>query len=424
MSYRTTKSPDGSVTLHDVEVFAEFAHPKGFEFDREWIESAVAKLQAKEAEGYLPPIHVLHHEGMNEVEQAGFFRVTGTRMLTLDGREVLGVIADLTITNPSAADRIQARQLPYRSVEILDVNNPFLDTLALLDHQPPALKFPMLGMEGFGAQFAEFTFHRHRVAEQAAKGFEVLASGQGGSASRILFRASPMENNDDDKKPAQMAEGDEGEGGGVSVKDVCAAIKSGDISVADFEEIQKAMAERAAPEADDDDDDEPEQMMAGPDTPKEMQMSDPASQADPKMAARVFELEAKLAAREAQDQRRVDVAKAVTRLTGRAGIGADAEAKFSAYHEEHGPKAFAGFVDQLASTLPMEMFGDQEAAARFSSQSQGRSAEVMAYENPAEQDMAAQFAAQYDELCQMGARPSQDKARFIKINMRRHAAAN
>ena len=424
MTYKTTKNADGSVTLHDVEVFAEFAHPKGFEFDREWIESAVAKLKAKESEGYLPPIHVLHHEGMNEVEQAGFFRVTGTRMLTLDGKRVLGVIADLTITNPSAAERIQARQLPYRSVEILDVDNPFLDTLALLDHQPPALKFPMLGMEGFGAQFGEFTFHRHRIAEQAGKGLEVLASAAGGSASRVLFRASPMEkNDDDDTKPKQMA--DDGDDGGISVKDVCAAIKSGSISVADFEEIEKAMAERSAPEVDDDDDDAPDDMMAGPDSQEKVQMSDPASQVpatDPKMAARVFELEAKLQAREAADQRRSDVSKALQLLDGRA-LGADAEAKFSAYHENHGPAAFSAYVKELAAILPMEMMGDEAAIYRLQDPgSQANSPEVMAYDDPSDQRLAAQFAAEYADLCAMGAQPSSDQARYIELSIRRAKA--
>ena len=440
MNYRTTKNPDGSLIIHDVEIFAECVHTVGGEFDSGWVERAFANLQSKAAEKYYPPLHVLHHEAVHEYNDAivsgGHFEATAIREVMLDGRPVKAIIADLHVTNPEVAARIVAKQLPYRSVEIMDPEREFLDSLALLDHEAPFLKFPMLHTDR--SHFRDdLTLSRYRVAAEQVEPLAVLASQSVGTASRVLFRAAnmttkttpaakpaPKTETAPKSAPVQLADKDEpeetdmadGEGGGLSVDAIVSAIESGEISVKDFAAIQAAMGAVAQPAEEEEAVEPPPDVdMAGlgfRDLPSSMRKQFSA------MAAKLEALQVRDRERQAADKRREDVANALVRLDGRA-LGSDAEARFSDYHKKNGPEAFADFVAELAQTVGYDFDdGDMTAASRMSHFRDGQASEaVLAFEDPDQREKAASFSAQWRELHDAG-RTTLSEKRYVELNMR------
>lgn len=162
--YRATKNGDGTITVHDVPVFAEAVDARGKKvavFDRPKLASLLAIAQREEQEqGYLPAMHFRHHYDP-DVKRAGVFRLTGMQRLRLNGAERWTLFADL-IVDAAAYGEIQSGRWPYRSVEL----TPQLDrirTLALLDHEAPFHRFELLrvretfadGNRGYALCFAE-----------------------------------------------------------------------------------------------------------------------------------------------------------------------------------------------------------------------------------------------------------------------------
>jgi hypothetical protein len=144
--YRAKKS-DGDLTIFNVPIFCTCERGE-HNFNDEWVTAAVANAKRQQAEGYLPPLHIRHHEPASEmtnsVRPAGFFRITGLGKIRLKGSSRKAIMADLIVTDPDIAAEILSMRLPYRSVEIFDVDVPAIDSLALLDHEAPFLELPML----------------------------------------------------------------------------------------------------------------------------------------------------------------------------------------------------------------------------------------------------------------------------------------
>lgn len=288
--YSASRGPDGILTVHAVPIFV--ACERGdMVFDAEWIDAAVLKAKAAEADGYLPPLHVRHHDKKGDspdVRAAGFFRILGTQTISFKGERRLAVMADLVITDPLVQAEVLGKRLPYRSVEIFNVEKPALDSLALLDHEAPFLELPMLMVRSLtdqagrtevtpGSLVASATF-RHDWALQGSSGDGSLAASfKRGNHAHLLFREAPMD--DEDKKPKPDAaerpadtdavkgeseqnanadpfgkkpgeEGEEGEDGEAElettgsvpgVETIIAAIQSGSISVADLAAVMAAI---------------------------------------------------------------------------------------------------------------------------------------------------------------------------------------
>ena len=152
-----TQRVDGHLYVFDVPIFAECTID-GTPFDAAWIEDAFRNTHTRNASGYWPPMHVRHHgeDRAHEggVSAAGDFFVTRTGPLPLEDetgawRDVHAVFATLRFKEPSAIYRAENEELPYRSIEITpaDLEKRCLSTVALLDHEPPWLKFPNLRLQ-------------------------------------------------------------------------------------------------------------------------------------------------------------------------------------------------------------------------------------------------------------------------------------
>lgn len=413
--YHATRQADGTLVVHRVPIFVECERGE-HQFGREWIDAAVAKAKQAEAEGYLPPLHIRHHEpsteATNAVRAAGFFRILGTDTITFKGAARLAVLADLIVTDPMTQQEILQKRLPYRSVEIFDVGKPAIDSLALLDHEAPFLELPMLLVREVGGAVAGATLAFN-------PGPTVAAIFQRGVSAHLLFRESEGPMADEPKKDDDKPKGDKqsAEGGSLNVDAIVKAIKDGSISVADFAAIQEAMA--AMQTETKTDAGEPAKA-AAPSSGGETMKKDHDEAVSARFAAMQGELDgtkAKLAAMEASAQRKDAVAVAMKRLEGRP-LGADLEQKLVAFHSEHGPKAFAAYVDSLAQAVGV-LPADAGKAATFGA-SGGRKlpAFVMKFQEdgPEAVDRAAKFAAEWEQLNGAGmTRVSQE--RYVAINM-------
>jgi hypothetical protein len=426
--YRATRNPDGSMVVHDVPIFVECKRGE-LDFNAEWISAAVDRAREAATEGYYPPLHVRHHEGgdNSDVTPAGFFRITGVHAITFKGSSKLAVFADLVITNPGVSYDVLQKRLPYRSVEILDVQTPALDSLALLDHEAPYLELPMLmvsdvrDMAGAsqGPVVASATFASPWKSKASREDLPVLAFYRRGNSAHLVTEDPPVKpKTEDSKRRARMAAEDRdrisdddsnvGGGkktsaktekmdaadgpapeGGTTVADIIKTIKSGKIAVKDMEAIVAAIREREADKQDDDapadvdapgakmrkqdDDEEVIQLHVDDEgetpTPAKPRKPAAADDDDPvaiELAAIRGEnaaLRKRLDASDASGKRKDDVAIALQRLKGRP-MGAEVEKELVAFHKEHGPKAFAAYVDRIVKTFAQAP-DDADAAARF-----------------------------------------------------------
>ena len=159
--YQAKQAADGSWTIFNVPIFAEHQEklPSGrlFNVDRPWLEAALKRSLARQAEGYLPPLHVRHHARPGEVQAAtgaGRFQITRVGMLPYEGRMVWALFANLVGVRPEVYQKIRAGELPYRSVEILKPQVQEIDSLALLDDEVPYFRFPLLRVVEQGSPVA------------------------------------------------------------------------------------------------------------------------------------------------------------------------------------------------------------------------------------------------------------------------------
>jgi len=290
MKYRTSRNTQGHLVVHRVPIFV--ACTRGdFEFDDEWITSAVLAAKLAEADGYMPPLHIRHHGEDTPAEPAGFFRVVGADPISFKGDQKLAIFADLVITQPWVEDDVLAMRLPYRSVEIFNVDKPVIDSLALLNHEPPYLQLPMLMVDqpaadttggpptsGQLVRLANATISNPWKAEGYSKANPVVACFRHGTAAHFFTQDTDdmkIETKTDGEKGEKFADdsknpfesGDEtpadGDVAGVeddpnnpedggeameastsdSIKAICETIKSGAISVADLEALKQSIIE-------------------------------------------------------------------------------------------------------------------------------------------------------------------------------------
>lgn len=155
--YRTTRVSDVLTVVHNVPVFGELqpGDRKNREaVGKQWHMAALADHQLDLEGEYLPPLHVGHHDGVTTVERAGFFQLTDVRDVPYRGQPRSALHADLYVS-PEVAGRIARGELPYCSVEIgPDWHKPEIYSIALLDHEPPQFKFPLITLAADGGDGA------------------------------------------------------------------------------------------------------------------------------------------------------------------------------------------------------------------------------------------------------------------------------
>lgn len=135
--YQTSQNDDGTLNIHGVEIFRLGTH-KGFTYDSEWAEKAIATHQKLQAEGFQPSVIIGHNEpGQAEEKPAkGFFRD-----LKIDGELIL---ADLVGIQPDTYEALKRKEYPHRSVELINPEENRFSALALLGGTSPYHKLPVL----------------------------------------------------------------------------------------------------------------------------------------------------------------------------------------------------------------------------------------------------------------------------------------
>jgi len=448
---------DGTLVIHDVPIFVECARGD-VAFDSDWIRRAVARAKQAERDGYLPPMHVRHHDAVNDatnaVRSAGFFRVTGAVPITYKGTRRTAILADLHITDEYVQREVLQKRLPWRSVEIFDVDEPGIGSLALLDHEAPFLELPLLMVSEVASVSGE-TIDAAWHVEAQEDGDLVLASVRRGRHEHLLFRhedtmssaskkpvkmsgasktptpedaaAAKLKADDGDKKDDDEGDADdEKQEAGMDVGAIVKAIKSGSISVADFDAILAAIQEQksgAEKQPKDDQQPAPAAVPGGEAMQKDLAI---AAAAEAKktaevvnMAATTIELAAvkkRLDDRDSAEKCKDDVAAALKRLEGRP-LGADIETELREFHVQHGSIAFAALVDTLAKKLGALPRG--AAAERFANQSLVPDAAMKFSARGADAvEKAGAFAREWQQLHDTGhTRMSQEH--YVEINMTR-----
>lgn len=443
--FNVTKT-DAHTIFHRVPIFAECSRGE-FTADGEWIRAAVDSAKQKERDGYLPPLHTRHHEPetavTDAVRAAGVFRILEANHLTLQGKRVAAIFADLIVTDPFLASEIERMRYPYRSVEIFDTEGkPEINGLALLDHEAPYLELPMLFAgdvedrrtnPGGVAPATSFSLDYSRNGKDSVLGF-----ARRGKNAVLLFRfsddeamsktdtekaklaaeaaaranlADKGEKDDKDDKSEDM----EGEGKGLDVAAVVKAIESGEISVADMDAILAAIQAQgaAAPEAD------KEEAAPAPAPGAEIMKGKPALNFA-RLEGENQALKARLDARDASDKRAADVKVAMKRLEGRP-LGADLETRLLNFHEKCGGNAevFKEYVETMARTVG-DLPDTGDVGARFSGQPKTPK-EAMAFQACGSEavDKAAAFCREYDQLKKSSSGMRASREAYVKINMKR-----
>jgi hypothetical protein len=440
--YQATRDDQGILTIHRVPIFVACSRGEN-DFDDAWITKAVQKAFQAASEGYHPPLHIRHHDAQSDVRAAGYFRVLGTDSIQFKGKLRTAIFADLVITDPTVQGEVLSRRLPYRSVEIFDVDNPAIDSLALLDHEAPYLELPMLmvsDVQDAGATMAQ-SVALTRVPSPwngsgASREAAMVACFRRGHSAHVLFQhpndMAPTPNPkqvqmacdeekmadtyEEEKMMDEPKDDEQMQDGMMDVAAIVAAIEDGTISVADMDAIVAAVMARKA--ASEEPAEEVEEEVAAPAAaPGESMSRRRASSIEMARAlGEVAALKARLEEREATDKRREDVTVALKRLEGRP-LGSDLEQKLVAFHAKHGPKAFTAHVDAMVETFAA--YSEDPRAAMFSNPVVPAVANRYLKDGVEAVDRAARFAREHAELVRGGhTRMSLD--RYVELNMARN----
>jgi len=452
LGFKATRNDDGSMTIHAVPIFVRCKRGE-HDFNEAWIDKAVAASKLAEAEGYLPPLHIRHHApGADDAVRAvGVFRLLGKSPIVFKGKTRPGILADLIVTCPGAQQEVMEKRLPYRSVEIFNVDNPRIDGLALLDHEAPFLELPMLVVNQVsgGAQTAAeavgvagATFKAGWQMDAGVNDQGVVACFTRGRTAHLL-----MESNMADKTPEQIAaeeakrvaladggEGDKpggdkpkkdedmegGEGGGIDAKGCAKAIASGAISLADFQLIKDAMETAEAASGEGEGEETPANVAPAA-TPGEAMSKQYSPEAFAKLQGENEANAAAIVKMQADTARTGEVDAALVKLDGKP-LGADLKERLTAFHAEHGAKAFLSYVDGLASATPTTPDITRGADA-FGGSANDIPEAAMKYEAKGADavEKAAKFAREWKALHDSG-HTRMAEARYIEVNMERAPA--
>jgi hypothetical protein len=447
--YRATKTPEGHLVIHDVPIFVDCKRGD-VEFDEVWVLQAVKAAQLRADEGYLPPLHIYHHDSdplvNSEVRAAGVIKVRGAEHIVFKGTRRLAIMADLVVTDETVQDEVLAMKFPYRSVEILNINEPGINSLALLDHQVPYLELPILQVKGSPmpgpSAVASATFSMPLDKGAPDRSSPMVACFQRELYTQVLFQEiGSMGKKTDATTPPAKFEGDppkddkpkddkpKGEDMQDDVLDVAAvvkAIKDKSITVADMDLILEAIADAKGPAepAPEDTEPAPAAVPGGEAMQKggiPMKLTGDAAALFAAQQARIDALEARHNDRDEKDAIKADVDLAFAKLSDRP-LGSNIKERLVKFRQDHGAEAFKVYVDTLVDTFDSLEGNGTDAAARFQRRQVPKEAEKYQEDGPEAVDLAVKFAAEWDELNQ-ARMTSMSRERYIAVNMARRAAS-
>ena len=115
----------------------------------DWFAKAIERHEELEKfQGFLAPVHTNHHDLGRTVERAGFLRLSRVGEVMQNGTMVPALFADIVGMSEEHFARVQANDLPYRSVEIAswEEGREEVSSLALLSDESPWFRLPMLSV--------------------------------------------------------------------------------------------------------------------------------------------------------------------------------------------------------------------------------------------------------------------------------------
>ncbi len=166
--YPARRLADGTWEIRDLDIFAECSrlNPHTGEvdvFDAAWLARAADAAARHEADGYLAPVHLGHHDPAREdepplvgflrdmrVDDTGVENVVADADADADAETQTAAVLRATITSipESIFLRIRDMRIPYRSVEIHSPDEPGISSLALLQSTVPFFRFPITRVTG------------------------------------------------------------------------------------------------------------------------------------------------------------------------------------------------------------------------------------------------------------------------------------
>lgn len=148
-NYSAVQQSDGTFTIKDVPIFVSHKFERGdlkVNFNADWLKTAVKKAQDRLNDDlYTAPLHIHHNSDPgSSPEKVGHFIPKRVGPFQYQGKRVQAVFADLKDISAAVFEKIKERGFAGRSVEILDVDEPEFDSLALLPTKVPELRLPNL----------------------------------------------------------------------------------------------------------------------------------------------------------------------------------------------------------------------------------------------------------------------------------------
>lgn len=398
--YVAKQNEDGTWNIFDVPIFAEHTVPRTKERKKitaEWLQAAVDRAQKRLREDrYLAPLHV-HHHGLTMFgtsrapERAGFVLPKAVRKMKYEGREVNVLFADLLRIPGNVYERIRNGELPYRSVEIADINEPEISSLALLENEVPFFRFPLLTVKQVGPSKAE-KFGQDAVpafAYRAAEpGAAVLFKFDGGklmkyedSVETEEEKKKKREQKDEGKKSEQMQENP---GEEVTLKAIAELLKK----------IAEKLGVLGSP-------DEAGKEEEAEGVPAEVKAASPAGEAYSKtfaeLQARIGVLEARMKAAE-KERKIAGMVQAAVRELASYNLSDDAENDLTALARAGGEEAIRAYVSAVKKYGVKDV--PREFLAEFGAATEAEPEEVLKYsaQGPEKLELARKFSRMYDQV--------------------------
>lgn len=151
--YRAKQNPDGTWNVYNVPVFAShsrtFTDAKGNvetkTVDKPWMMKAQARGERRILEdSFLPPLHIKHHGYGVDTRRAGHFRLREVRQMHYEGQLRWMAFADYIAIPDFVYEMMRRGELPYCSVEIHDMDDPEINSVALLETEVPFFRLPLM----------------------------------------------------------------------------------------------------------------------------------------------------------------------------------------------------------------------------------------------------------------------------------------
>ena len=228
--YTAVRAADGTWSILDVPVYPEHVLPAVYDahgvevqpaipITKAWLEAAVRRAKFRAMyDQHVAAAHVNHHaevlppgSPVRDVLPAGLFLARRVGTLNFGGRPTACIYGDFCRIPPERFADIDAGKLRYRSVEVLDLRDPEVSSVAFLPTQVPYFRLPMVTIGTKRAEAASAVASLFRSRRPSP----VVASYRAGAAASALCyfaEAAPMADEKPGKKPAD----DEKKGPGPS----------------------------------------------------------------------------------------------------------------------------------------------------------------------------------------------------------------